>query len=394
MKIKPVAGFPFETIAKMKKVIYLLIIFSTVITAQKEKEYSEYKNKFAFDPVLIVDRQGVMSRALFLDLEGDSLRLLINSKVTMLALSSIKFFKMDSQLRSRDNMVSFGLAGAFFAQLLLRKQDTQSDRFIQSEGLWSHIVVGSLGAVAGGLIGLGFDRSGNEKEMEYDFDNPGDVLKFRKDVLHTTNETRINFYYEISKVYSRTDPTARQASGNFYDYNNAMLNVFRSIRLTYSLNPSLETGITIYSVAEPNLRYQYNSQYNYSTEEMTNKVYGYYATAFYDPFEFPREYPVSLKAGIGAGFATIDYTVSKSLSIMDPVNFTTVTTFEFNRLEKTVVSAFAALELRYFPSSKVSMALTGDYVYIPEKTLPSNLPDEGERSFGNFSLGLTLGLHF
>ncbi|MBK7265554.1 MAG: hypothetical protein IPI12_04285 [Ignavibacteriales bacterium] len=114
MKIKPVAGFPFETIAKMKKVIYLLIIFSTVITAQKEKEYSEYKNKFAFDPVLIVDRQGVMSRALFLDLEGDSLRLLINSKVTMLALSSIKFFKMDSQLRSRDNMVSFGLAGAFF----------------------------------------------------------------------------------------------------------------------------------------------------------------------------------------------------------------------------------------------------------------------------------------
>ncbi|MBK7265553.1 MAG: hypothetical protein IPI12_04280 [Ignavibacteriales bacterium] len=285
-----------------------------------------------------------------------------------------------------------GSQGLFFARVTSKEAGYPVRQIYSIQGC-GVIVVGSLGAVAGGLIGLGFDRSGNEKEMEYDFDNPGDVLKFRKDILHTTNETRINFYYEISKVYSRTDPTARQASGNFYDYNNVMLNVFRSIRLTYSLNPSLETGITIYSVAEPNLRYQYNSQYNYSTEEMTNKVYGYYATAFYDPLKFPREYPVSIKSGNWAVLQPLT-TVSKSLSIMDPVNFTTVTTFEFNRLEKTVVSAFAALELRYFPSSKVSMALTGDYVYIPEKTLPSNLPGEGERSFGNFSLGLTLGLHF
>jgi hypothetical protein len=394
MKIKPVVDFPDKPMMMVKKVLYLLILISTVIIAQKEKEYSEYKNKYAFDPVLIVDRQGVLSRALFLDLEGDSLRLLINSKVTMLALSSIKFFKMDSQVRSRDNLLSFGIAGAFFAQLLLRKQDTQADRFIQSEGLWNHIVVGSLGAVAGGLIGLGFDRSGNEKEMEYDLDNPGDVLKLRRDILYTTNETRINFYYEISKVYSRTDPSARQASGNYYNYDNVMLNVFRSIRLTYNINPRFETGITIYSVAEPNLRYQSNSQYNYSTEEMTNKVYGYYATAFYDPLGFQKEYPVLVKAGIGAGFATIDYTISGTTSVMDPVKFTTVTTFEFNRLEKTVVSAFAALELRYLPSSKVSVALTGDYIYIPEKTLPSNLPGEGEKLFGNFSLGLTLGLHF
>ncbi len=394
MKVKPVVGFPTEPMKRIKKVIYLLFIFSTVVIAQKEKEYSEYKNKFAFDPVLIVDRQGVLSRALFLDLEGDSLRLLMNSKVTMLALSSIKFFKMDSQLRSRDNMLSFGIAGAFLSQLLLRKQDSQADRYIQSEGLWNHIVLGSFGAVAGGLIGLGLDRSGNEKEMEYDLDNPTEVLKMRRDILQTTVEKKINFYYEISKVYSRTDPSARQASGNFYNYDNVMLNVFRSIRLTYNINPRLETGITIYSVAEPNLRYQYNSQYNYATEEMDNKVYGYYATAFYDLLEFPKEYPISLKTGVGTGFATIDYTVSSSSTIVDPVNYTQTTTFEVNRLEKTVISAFAALDLRYFPSPKVSVALTGDYIYIPEKTLPSNLPGESGKSFGNFSLGLTLGLHF
>lgn len=394
MKVKSVVGFPTQPVNLIKKIIYLLLILSTVGIAQKEKEYSEYKNKYAFDPVLIVDRQGVLSRALFLDLEGDSLRLLINSKVTMLSLSSIKFFKMDSQLRSRDNMLSFGIAGAFLSQLLLRKQDSQADRYIQSDGLWNHIVVGSLGAVAGGLIGLGLDRSGDEKDMEYDLDNPADVLKMRRDILQTTVEKKINFYYEISKVYSRTDPSARQASGNFYNYDYVMLNVFRSIRLTYNINPRLETGITIYSVAEPNLRYQYNYQYNYATEEMDNKVYGYYATAFYDLLEFPRVYPVSLKAGIGAGFATIDYTVSGSMSIYDPVKFTTVTTFEVNRLEKTVISAFTALDLRYFPSPKISVALTGDYIYIPEKTLPSNLPGESGKSFGNFSLGLTLGLHF
>ncbi|MBK7866618.1 MAG: hypothetical protein IPJ75_06255 [Ignavibacteriales bacterium] len=133
MKIKPVVGFPLEPIAKIKKVIYLLIIFSTVIIAQKEKEYSEYKNKFAFDPVMIVDKQGVMSRALFLDLEGDSLRLLINSKVTMLALSSIKFFKMESQVRSSDNMLSFGIAGAFLFRYfsgnrIFRRIDSSSQK--------------------------------------------------------------------------------------------------------------------------------------------------------------------------------------------------------------------------------------------------------------------------
>lgn len=394
MKIKPAVSFQSKPKMQMKKVFYFLFMLSTVIIAQKEKEYSEYKNKFAFDPVLIVDRHGVLVRGLFLELEGDSLKLLINSKVTMMALSSIKLFKLEAQIKSKHNMLGLGIAGAFFSQLLLRKQDDQADRFIQSDGIWTHFLVGSLGAIAGGLVGLGFDKSDNEKEMEYDFDNPSDILKMRRDLLKSSSDTKVNFYYEISKVYSRTDPSSRQTTGNFYNYDNITLNVFRSIRLTYNFTSRVEAGIAVYSVAEPNLRYQSNSQYIYGTEEMSNKVYGYYLTAYYDLLGLPKEEPVTVKAGVGAGFASIDYTISKSLTIYDAVYGTFTTTFELNRLEKTVGSAFAAVDVRFFPTPKVSLALTGDYIYIPENTIKSNLPDEGGKSFGNFSIGLTLGLHF
>ena len=378
----------------INRTLFFFGLLTLLIPAQEVKDYSSYQNNFAFDPVIMVDRNGVLSRGLFLDLEGDSLKLLLNSKIQKVAISSIKLLKIDSKQTNRDNMLSLGIAGAFACQLLLKKPDWQSDRFIQSDGLWAHMLVGALGAVAGGLVGIGIDMANSDKELEYDLENPKDVQKMRHDILRASEETSLNFHYEIAKVYARSDPAQRQGTGNYYSYDDITLNVFRSVRLTYDINEKIDAGVAIYSAAEPNLKYSYGSQNTYGNEEMSNRVYGYYATAFYNPFPDEPKKRIKVKAGAGAGFAAIDYTIARSKSVYDPVKYTTTVTSESASLNKTVFSGFLAVDLRAYPSSKVSIALTGDYIWIPEKTIPSNLPGESGKSFSNFSLGLSLGLHF
>lgn len=290
----------------INRTVFFSVLLTLLIPAQEVKDYSSYQNNFAFDPVIMVDRNGVLSRGLFLDLEGDSLKLLLNSKIQKVAISSIKLLKIDSKQTNRDNMLSLGIAGAFACQLLLKKPDWQSDRFIQSDGLWAHMLVGALGAVAGGLVGIGIDMANSDKELEYDLENPKDVQKMRHDILRASEETSLNFHYEIAKVYARSDPAYRQGTGNYYSYDDITLNVFRSIRLTYDITERMDAGIAIYSAAEPNLKYSYGLQNTYGNEDMSNRVYGYYATVFYNPFPVEQKKRIKVKAGAGAGFAAID----------------------------------------------------------------------------------------
>ncbi len=371
-----------------------LICLSHQIMAQPEIDFKQFSNKYAFDPIIMVDKQGILSRGLFLDMVGDSLKLLLNSKVQMVAINSIKFFKINAERSNRENMVNLGIAGAFGFQLLLRKDPWQSDRFIQSDGLWTHFLVGVLGAVGGGLVGLGIDLAGEKKEMEYDLENPKDVQKMVRDISSTNRKKNLHFYYEMSKVYSRTDPNLKQSTGYYSNYENSSLNVFRSIRVTYDIKDNVEGGIAIYSVAEPNIKFSFYSQNIYGNEEMANTVYGYYAAVYYNLLGDPMDRDICLKAGFGAGFAKIDYTITKSKSIYDPAKGLTVTTSDATNFNKTTVSMLASIEARVYPTSGVSIALTGDYIYIPEKTISSGIPGEADKSFGNFSLGLTLGFHF
>lgn len=74
-------------------------------------------------------------------------------------------------------MLSFGIAGLFLfsyfsGNRIFRRIDTSSQKVCGITLFWA-----PWGAVAGGLIGLGLDRAGNEKEMEYDLDNPSGVQK-------------------------------------------------------------------------------------------------------------------------------------------------------------------------------------------------------------------------
>lgn len=371
------------------------MLCTLTLDAQTKIDLKSYKNSFAFDPVIAMDMQGNVFRGIFLELNGDSLKILINSSVQSIGINSIKQLKISAERASTRNMINLAFAGAFGAQLLLNKKDWQSDKFIQSDGgIWPHLLVGVLGAIGGGLIGLGIDMANSEKELEFNLQDPQDVKRMRKVIQGEPDRTMINFYYEISKVYSRVDPNSSLFIGSNNENQNVTLNVFRSLRLTANITEKIETGIAMYSAAEPNIRYSSYSPDVYSTEEMTNKVYGYYATAFYDLVGGSDGSTLSLKPGLEIGIANIDYTIRLNKSVYDNVNFKTIVSVESNTLTKTLLSGFIALDARFYPATGVSLAVTGDFVFIPGKTLSSNLTEETGKTFSNFSLGVSLGLHF
>lgn len=378
----------------IKAVVILFTLLHSSVSPQSKIDLKDYKNSFALDQVIMIDINDNLYKGYFLELNGDSLKLFFNSSPQSVSLSSIKYLKIIPSRTTRNSTLNLGIAGAFGAQLLMRKNEWQSDRFIQTDGLWSHILVGVLGALSGGLIGLGIDMVNSENVLEFYLQNPKDIERLQKVILQKSARNGPNLYYEISNVYSRVDPSYRGIQGYYTNTENISLNVFRSLKLTFNVSERLEAGLAMYSAAEPNLKYTSNFQSGYVNEEMSNKVYGYYATAFYDLLGRSDGDAFSLKPGLGIGFANLDYTVTKIKTVYDNINFKSTTTNESNNLNRTLFSGFLAFDVRFFATQGVSIALSGDYVFIPERTISSDLPGENGRSLGNFSLGLSLGLHF
>lgn len=377
-----------------KVIIVFLWLGSGIMNAQVTIDLkSNNKSPFAYEPVIVADIQGVVSKGIFIELQGDSITMLLDSRIETVALNSLKHLKIFSSRETRYNMLNLGIAGAFFAQLLLNKNDWQSDRYIQSDGLGQHILVGALGAVGGGLIGLGVDLAQSDKELEYNLQDPQDVRQLKDDINQVSDESKLNFYYQISSVYTRVDPTSNHGQSGYYSSNKVILNTFRSLKLTYDITDRVEAGLALYSAAEPNLRYWISKQYSYGERHMSNRVYGYYAMAYFDIPGGSGQNAFALKPGLGIGFVNLDYTVDWSNTSYDPVTYESTSTRGSDNLNKTLLSGFLAIDARLYTLTGVSVALTADYVYIPEKTLPSDLAGEGGKSFSNFSLGLSLGIH-
>lgn len=377
-----------------KVIIVFLWLGSGIMNAQVTIDLkSNNKSPFAYEPVIVADIHGVVSKGIFIELQGDSITVLLDSRIETVALNSLKHLKIFSSRATRYNMLNLGIAGAFFAQLLLNKNDWQSDRYIQSDGLGQHILVGALGAVGGGLIGLGVDLAQSDKELEYNLQDPQDVRQLKDDINQVSDESKLNFYYQISSVYTRVDPTSNHGQSGYYSSNKVILNTFRSLKLTYDITDRVEAGLALYSAAEPNLRYWISKQYSYGERHMSNRVYGYYAMAYFDIPGGSGQNAFALKPGLGIGFVNLDYTVDWSNTSYDPVTYESTSTRGSDNLNKTLLSGFLAIDARLYTLTGVSVALTADYVYIPEKTLPSDLAGEGGKSFSNFSLGLSLGIH-
>lgn len=379
--------------ASIKVTVVFLWLSLGIVNAQETIDLKNSTSPFAYDPVIVVDIHDVVSKGIFIELKGDSITMLLNSRIETVAINSIRHLKIFSSRVTRHNMINMGIASAFFVQLLLNKRDWQSDRYIQSEGLGQHLLVGVLGAVGGGLIGLGVDLAQSDKELEYNLQDPQDVKKLRDDITGPPDEPKLNFYYEIASVYTRVDPTTKQGQSGYYSDSDVILNTFRSLKLTYDITDRVEAGFALYSAAEPNLRYSFSRQYSYGDRQMNNRVYGYYAMAYYDILGRPGQNAFALKPGLGIGFVNLDYSINWSNSSYDPVTYKSTTTRGSSNLSKTLFSGFLAIDARLYTLTGVSVSFTADYIYIPEKTLPSELAGEGGKSFSNFSLGFSLGIH-
>lgn len=378
-----------------KVIIVFLWLGSGIMNAQVTIDLkSNNKSPYAYDPVIVADIHGAVSKGIFIELQGDSITMLINSRIETVAINSLKRLKITGSHQTRHNMLNMGIAGAFLVQLLLNKNDGQSDRYIQSDGLGQYILVGVLDAVGGGLIGLGVDLAQSGKELEYDLQDPQDVQQLKNDINQVPEESKLNFYYQIASVYTRINPKTDQVQSGYYSYAKVTLNTMRSFKLTYDIADRAEAGFALYSAAEPNLRYSFSKQYSYGDRRMSNRVYGYYAMAYFDILGRTDKNAFAMIPGLGIGFVNLDYTIDWSNTSYDPVTYESTSTRGSDNLNKTLLSGFLAIDARLYTLTGVSVALTADYVYIPEKTLPSDLAGEGGKSFSNFSLGMSLGIHF
>lgn len=368
----------------------LIIAFLTTIGQAQTLKSSSLKSKYLFEPISIIDLEGTAFQGQFMGLDEDSLFILTPSGNHGFALSSLRRVKVSSSSAERTYTTMFSVVGAFLGQFLLEKPDWQADRFTQSGSYMTNILSGLAGSSVLGGLGFFVDLIFKDHTGDFTLFSDEEVNKMRKELLQGEESPLVNFYYSMTHVFA-----SHQINSTYYNYSREDIvnfNTFRNFRVGVRLNNRLEVGGAIYSVAEPNIRTWANISAGYYNISINNKITGYYLTGSYFLHGSDPGSAVTLSPVAGIGIARINYELSqkKSSSYVYPPDYNAV----YSTYEKTEFSYFGALELRFYPSRMSSIALVCDYVYVPGHASASLVKGESGKSFSNFSLGLSMGLHF
>jgi hypothetical protein len=187
----------------------------------------------------------------------------------------------------------------------------------------------------------------------------------------------------VNTTYSKAKNTIEYDDGDFSPAS-TKLNLMRKIQAVYSVSENVDVGAAYVFTGEPSFSWARYVPTEYMVSDMNGNFtytgHGIYPIIQYNLTNLFPSLFFDVVAGGGPGIAKINYNISQ---------------FELNKniihtIDKNLFSGYLFTNIRFRINPTTLIALSADYVFIPEKKFPIDYLNIKAESFSNFSYGISL----
>lgn len=258
------------------------------------------------------------------------------------------------------------------------------------------------------LIGLASDR--NEEIFTFEgseASQAGERERFERYLRPSLKTPRLHFTVEMAEVHpveqARMD-NMLEASGHppetmyqsWEGYADSPFTFFRKLQMTYTAWPGVSLGAAYMDLAEPQSTDRSGTYYGDLTHILflENRASAWYAVGTYEPLRGRLHRSVAWLFGAGVGSASLRGTFTATTTKGYYPEGTSVT--HWQTLDRGLFSGLLFSDFRVYLYSSLSLALTGEFVYLPRidiDAIDGLLPDGSRFDFSSWSWGIALGVH-
>jgi len=370
-----------------------------------------------FNTVLVYRREGGPLYGLLVRVESNAMIIRAGGKDEKIPLTNLAKVIIETEKKTGLSTLYSMLMGTYLGNLLFFRAKNQPTAYMEDiESGLGFFLTNTLFAAVGG--GLGYLISSIYEKGERAFDFTGSKEKkqaewerLRRFVAGELRPRKVHLSIQAGHVFTRVSPQYLNSLQNagywvshssylFGDYSEEAkdFNLFRNLKLTYSLKSNTEIGFALYWLGEPSMG---GSKWESGqSSEVGQSLYttGYYVVGMYKPFLKRMPKRIAWNVGVGVGAAKVDFNLKALITTWDPDTWNSYeeVTTEHN-ISKTFFSGVIFTELNLYLQDGLSLGLTADYVFVPAENVPE-IPEAGilaqKLRLGNGSIGFTLGWHF
>lgn len=353
-----------------------------------------------YNLVTVVNVDGNVSRGFLVGLKADTLILFKDEQNIEFPIQELVTVTIKTQRDNLKGLAIGGILGMYLGNLAFFQAENQPTAYWLGgdEGgkALASILLGFVGGGIGYLIDIGtendteeFNFSEDEQELIKELERLKAFLKGNQLV-----ESKFHLNVQMSQVNTRYSEIQRDEDYLYYNgYDEVTsFNLLRKIQLTYLILEDLEVGGAISWFGEPSIFWHsYFGGDSSVTVTQTYEGVGYYAVVAYHPFHSTFSKTFSWTIGGGLGIGIVDYEFQKENMGGYPENTQETTTA---RIDSNFFSVLLYTQFDLYIFEELSIGLAADYIVLPEKMCAIPELNLVERNLGNFSFGLSIGLHF
>jgi hypothetical protein len=385
-------------------IIVLLILIScfNIHTQDRSIKKINLENSVKIDKdilysrVTLLENNGEFLMGFIVGLKEDTILIHSNNEIFNVPIENLNSISIDVQSKAgMKGLAIGGILGIYMGNLIFYQTDFEptaywDDSDIEVQAAVSLLVFGFVGGGIGYLIDVNtsggievFDFSGNDREKHNEYE------RLKKFLTGEKITKSIHISVQLSQVNTRY---SKLPEDFYFGYRGVTsFNLLRRVQMTYSLFRDLGLGGAISWFGEPSFFWSTSIGGSSIRVTQTFEGVGYYAIAAYSPFSSALSNSFSWVIGAGVGMGNVDYEFHRIESGGFPDYFQDTTS---TIIHEKLLSALIYTEFDLYLYEEFSLGISVDYVYIP-KEIPG-IPELNisEGNLGNFSFGLTIGLHF
>jgi hypothetical protein len=358
------------------------------ITLDKDLLYSR---------VTLLKKSGDLFRGFLVGLKDDTLLIHSSEKIIDVPIKNLNSISISIETQGGLKGLAIGsILGMYLGNLILWHSEFAPTAYWDNEdaeakAIATVLIFGFVGGGIGYLIDVNttggnevFSFEGNEQERL------SEIYRFKKFLAGEKSHKSLHLSVQLSQVNTRYSKLPEENYYGYYNRGVTSFNLLRRLQLTYSIFSDLDVGGAISWFGEPHINWNsYRGGPSIDLTQMYEGV-GYYAIAAYYPFSSIFSNSISWVVGGGIGMGKVDFELLRRESGGYPDNIEDIST---SSIHKSMFSALIYTEFALYLYEEFSLGLTADYVYLPEEIPGIPELDFSKENLGNYSFGLTIGLH-